>query len=272
MVRFYKYQAAGNDFIILPEGNYSVPFYSLLCDRHFGIGADGILIPRFNRESIFMEYRNSDGKVSSFCGNGSRAFALYLKQFVFPDKDKLIFSACDGKHSAEFLEENLIKVSLKIKPETLKIFNEKEFFIDSGSPHYVIFVEKDVNSYDDFIELARRIRYNSKLFPSGTNVNIVKTLGENTLQMRTYERGVEDETLSCGTGTIATAYIYNNIFKNNSLKEVKVITKGGTLYVSFADDNTLYLSGPAEKVFKGSFDEIYFNKKLEENGMQIGKM
>ncbi len=261
MLKFFKYQATGNDFILLTEGNFPVPFYAFLCDRHLGIGADGILIPRFYEDGVpYMEYRNSDGKISSFCGNGSRAFVKFLSETH--KKNIWEFQAKDGKHKGEIVGNDKVRVSLNVFSETLKKYSDTEYFIDSGSPHYIVFVKEDVAAFSEFVTFSRKIRYDASRFPNGTNVNIVSILSEGKLQMRTYERGVEAETLSCGTGTVAVAWIYHFLFHRNT--PVKIITLGGELTVTFPRKNLAWLEGPAHKVFEGFLDLDNLTRQMKE--------
>ncbi len=260
MTKFFKYQATGNDFILLEEGDFSVPFYAFLCNRHLGIGADGILIPRKKGNSFYMEYRNSDGKLSSFCGNGSRAFVKFLSEKY--GKNSWNFLAQDGEHFGERTTRNSVKVSLNIFEETFEKHSENEYFLDSGSPHYVVFIKENVADFKDFTKFAEEIRFDKRRFPEGTNVNIVNVLAEGKIRMRTYERGMDAETLSCGTGTVAAAWIYNFLQKRNEV--VNVVTKGGTLKVSFPEKGTAELEGQAHKVFEGTFDTENLIRQMKE--------
>jgi len=253
---FHKYQGTGNDFIIIDNRNYIFPkknssLIASLCDRHFGIGADGLILLEDHKTVDFsMIYFNADGHESTMCGNGGRcivAFAKELKLF----KKTTTFYAIDGIHSAEI---NSDKVSLKMI-NVHDILVSKEFiFTNTGSPHHIEMVE----NLDDIsvIEKARTI-IDSLYSSEGCNINFVEQLDHQTFKVRTYERGVEDETLACGTGATAVAIAMYKIGKSDS-NHIKLDVLGGYLEVQFiAKDESytdIFLSGPAQLVFKGTLN------------------
>ena len=259
-LNFYKYQGTGNDFIMVDNRSSVLSkndtiLIRTLCDRKFGIGADGLILLENseNPEDDFkMVYFNSDGNESSMCGNGGRCLVAFGK-FLGIVSDKATFTAIDGVHEA-VLEGEL--VSLKMIDVQELAQKEDAFFVNTGSPHHVIFSE-DVDGLDVKKE-GSAIRYSSDYAPlGGTNVNFVSVEGEDTLRVRTYERGVEDETLSCGTGVTAVA-LAAHYSKMTSSNKVHLRTPGGDLAVSFTASNggykNVWLTGPAKQVFKGEIE------------------
>jgi len=250
VISFSKYHAAGNDFIMIDNRNLSIHLsknqINYLCHRHFGIGADGLILIQNHKEADFeMIYYNSDGKLGSFCGNGSRAAVLFAKDIGAIASSKVRFVAYDGLHHANLYAQ---KISILMSDyKNFKVLNSNEYFLDTGSPHHVIFVQ-DVISYPVY-EKGKEIRNFEHYQPNGTNVNFVEELKEG-IYVRTYERGVENETLSCGTGVTAAAICF---LKKNHLQngKVSVFTLGGELNVVVTDKNEIYLEGPAQPVFTG---------------------
>ena len=254
ILTFYKYQGTGNDFVmvdnrqnIFPKNNTKL--VARLCDRKFGIGADGLILLENSKSADFkMVYFNADGNTSTMCGNGGRclvAFAEYLGII----SNRASFEAIDGLHEAT-IENDSINLKM-INVDTINQFDD-HLFLDTGSPHHVTFVDtiKNVN-----VKISgRKIRYGAPYFESGSNVNFVEKIDENTFKVRTYERGVEDETLSCGTGVTAVA-IASHKAKKTKNTTVIIETPGGMLEVSFDFDNNTYknvfLKGAATLVFKG---------------------
>ena len=252
---FYKYQGTGNDFIIIDnrEMNFDRSDNSLvakLCDRRFGIGADGLMLLQTKIGYDFeMVYYNSDGKESSMCGNGSRCIVEFARTLGLV-KTKANFLASDGEHEA-MVKEGFI--SLKMNNVSKIEMNAGYSYLNTGSPHYVAFVN-DVHNFNVYEE-GKKIRYNDRFKETGTNVNFVEKQ-YNDLFVRTYERGVEAETYSCGTGVTAAALVA-------ALKEVATATDfcdiktlGGDLKVKFTrhPDNSftdIWLEGPATFGFKG---------------------
>lgn len=255
-LHFFKYQGTGNDFIILDnrDGNYSsldTERVKFLCDRRMGIGADGLMLlnnkPGYDFE---MKYYNSDGREGSMCGNGGRCLVKFAYDLGM-HKGSYRFVASDGMHEAE-IEDNGI-VNLKMKNVAGIEDRDGDSILDTGSPHYVKFVS-DVMDYD-VVRKGMDIRYSAEFAEAGINVNFIQTKGPDTILVRTYERGVEDETLSCGTGVTASALVcYHNECGYNN---VTVITRGGKLTVKF-DRSTksfyenIWLCGPALRVFEGT--------------------
>jgi diaminopimelate epimerase len=252
-ITFNKYQGAGNDFIIIDNRNGSFnpedsKFINKLCNRRFGIGADGlILVMNHNQADYEMKYFNSDGFIGSMCGNGGRCTAHFSR------KEKIAgpvhrFMAFDGIHEA-FVDIDIVRLQMSNVTD-YKII-DGNYFINTGSPHYVVFTD-DVDKQDVFRE-GKKLRWSPKFAPGGTNVNFVQVV-DNGLYIRTYERGVEDETLACGTGVTASAIasVLKGHFKTNS---VNVRARGGNLKVEFdVKDNLIsnvWLSGPATFVFEG---------------------
>ncbi len=253
-IPFYKYHGTGNDFIIIDNRKRIFPkenqkWIEEICTRKFGIGADGLMLVENSNISDFkMIYYNSDGKRGSMCGNGGRcivAFAHYLEIF----KDQTSFEAIGEMYEAK-IENGL--VSLKMNDVNKIISNPYHYFLDTGSPHHVTF-EKNVDEIDIY-QQGKKIRYGSPYFERGTNVNFVEQIDNSTFKVRTYERGVENETLSCGTGVTAVA-IASHLSNRSKSNQIKLQTLGGDLQVSFTVENNMYkniiLKGPATFVFKG---------------------
>ncbi|MEA3316552.1 MAG: diaminopimelate epimerase [Bacteroidota bacterium] len=256
MLKFYKYHGAGNDFILIDNRaksiNLSEKTIAKLCDRRFGIGADGLMFLNMHDKLDFeMQYFNSDGKMGTMCGNGGRCIVAFAKRLNIID-NSTSFLARDGKHKAK-IKNNNVELEMNELNDITKL--DQGFFLNTGSPHYVIF-SKDISIIDVKNE-GKNIR-NSKLFkPKGTNVNFVES-NNDELFVRTFERGVEDETLSCGTGVTASAIAASyNSKKDRNLYKIK--TRGGNLEVSFEKKSekhftNIKLTGPAEFVFEGEVD------------------
>ncbi|NJB70550.1 diaminopimelate epimerase [Saonia flava] len=253
---FYKYQGTGNDFVMVDNRQGVFPkndtkLVSFLCDRKFGIGADGLILLENDEKSDFkMVYYNADGNESSMCGNGGRclvAFANYLGIV----KEETSFLAVDGLHHATISEE---MVSLQMQNVDKIDTKPKYFFLDTGSPHHVQMVE-NLDNLNVFKEGAK-LRY-GVYGEKGSNINFVEQLSDNSFHVRTYERGVENETLSCGTGVTAVAISMFDSGKTIS-NEIVINTPGGELKVSFEKNGSGYknisLIGPAKQVFKGTIE------------------
>lgn len=255
-IEFYKYQGAGNDFVMIDNrlGAFCLDEWQIrdLCCRRFGIGADGLILIESDLSVDFlMHYYNADGKLGSMCGNGARCAVAFVSDLGIPFT-KGVFRACDGIHTAEILNDLSISISMS-GVDTIKPIGD-DWLLDTGSPHHICFVE-NVASMDVKSEGAR-IRYSDVYKDEGVNVNFVEFKAD-TLLLRTYERGVEDETLACGTGATATAiaaYEAGMLDANNVVVDVL----GGRLHVKFEKVNSVYtnvvLTGPAKFVFKGSID------------------
>lgn len=254
MLKFYKYQGAGNDFILIDNRKSvfekDVAVIGRLCDRRFGIGADGLILlenPKKTGDDFTMTYFNADGQESSMCGNGGRCIARFA-QFLGIIKNQAVFSAIDGKHQAK-IEADTVHLKMG-NVETIEKDGEA-FRIDSGSPHYITFV-KNVDAVN-VKEEGKKIRNSSTYKQEGINVNFVE-IGKPISKIRTYERGVEDETLACGTGVTASALAIALVEKSTK-NTICLQTRGGKLCVSFQKDKNrfsdIWLTGPAEKVFEG---------------------
>ena len=254
---FFKYQGTGNDFVmvdnrqnILSKNNTNL--IKNLCDRKFGIGADGFILLENSEnsgEDFKMVYFNSDGRESSMCGNGGRCIVAFAN-FLGIIKERTTFGAIDGNHEAT-LDNGL--VSLKMTDVQGVEEKGEAVFLNTGSPHHVVFA-KNLSALDVKREGAA-IRYSTDYDKAGgTNVNFSEPSDQSTLQVRTYERGVEDETLSCGTGVTAVALA---AFATGRVKSrtVTLMTPGGELSVSFEPVESgfrdIWLTGPAKQVFKG---------------------
>ena len=252
-VSFYKYQGTGNDFIIFDNRALFFPknnnlLISNLCNRYFGIGADGLILLENDENSNFkMIYYNADGNESTMCGNGGRCIVAFAKKLQLFDK-KTKFSAIDGMHYAE-INDN--KVSLQmINVNDIKVFGNS-VFTNTGSPHHI----EVVDNLEDFpVVIKGRQIINKHYQTEGCNVNFAEQLNNETFKVRTYERGVEDETLACGTGVTAVA-IAMHFNKKSSSNCIKLIVLGGSLEVQFkeqkGDYTDIILSGPATFVFEG---------------------
>lgn len=255
-IAFNKYQGAGNDFIII-DNRHSIfnpdnpALIKKLCDRRFGIGADGLIL--INNKTGFdfeMVYFNSDGFVGTMCGNGGRCTADFALKSGIAEK-KLRFMAADGIHYAE-PEGELIRLKMNDVNEVRSIAGN--YFINTGSPHYVIF-RRDLDNFDVYTE-GKKIRLSKDFQPGGTNVNFVEP-ESNGIFVRTFERGVEDETLSCGTGVTASA-IASVLSGHFVSSPVNVKTRGGNLRVEFdvkgSQISDIWLCGPATFVFEGKIE------------------
>jgi diaminopimelate epimerase len=261
-ITFQKWQGAGNDFIIIDNRNGQVSKLSKqdiswLCDRHFGIGADGLMLISLGKANDFsMDFYNSDGLPAEMCGNGGRCIVAMAYDLGLFDK-KAVFTAPDGEHEASLLPNGWIRLKMKdvsaIEIVELEEFKGQPFvYLNTGVPHLVTFVN-DIDGLD-VAQLGRTIRYHKHFSPAGTNVNFVR-IGSDGLDVRTYERGVEAETLACGTGNVASA-IAAEFINNKALTSYNCRAIGGSLRVSFkkvSDSrfSDVWLEGPAEKVFTG---------------------
>lgn len=255
MTDFYKYHGTGNDFIVVDD-RISKQVFSKeqvisLCDRHFGIGADGLILIRELKGFDFeMIYYNSDGEEGSMCGNGGRCAVAFTHSLGIVQKEAF-FKAYDGGHRAEILSTSPFNIKLHMKDVSVIEKYNDDYYLNTGSPHYCLFVS-DVSKVDVLSE-GKKIRYSDRFKAEGTNVNFIE-LKNNELHVRTYERGVESETLSCGTGVTAAALAAN--FSGRFEGEGCVVhTPGGKLKVSFMKIDGAYkgiwLEGPVVMVFRG---------------------
>ena len=257
-IEFYKYQGTGNDFILLDNrtGQYNdltETQVAHICDRRFGIGADGLmLLNKKERFDFEMKYYNADGKEGSMCGNGGRCIIKFAASLGIR-KNSYHFMATDGEHEAEIDLNGFVR--LKMNDVNGVEVHSNYFILNTGSPHYVRY-SGDVMKKDVKHEGAA-IRHSSEFEKEGINVNFIQSLEHDKIYVRTYERGVEDETLSCGTGVTASALIAAH--NDNGFNRVDVKTPGGSLNVEFdkIDDTrfeNIWLNGPAEFVFKGEIN------------------
>lgn len=251
-MEFYKYQGTGNDFVMIDNRDLSFPkeqrLIEQICNRRFGVGGDGLILLEKDENTDFkMVYYNSDGNESTMCGNGGRcivAFAHFLNIF----QQKTTFTAVDGLHEAE-INQGIVKLKM-IDVENINTDGDC-FVLNTGSPHFVKYVERVevYNVYQNGYDIRNSANYKKE----GINVNFVEQIRDNEIFVRTYERGVEAETLSCGTGVTASAITF---MKDRNISSVVVKTLGGNLKV-YAENRegilrNVWLEGPAKQVFKGN--------------------
>jgi diaminopimelate epimerase len=256
--RFSKYQGAGNDFILIEDPECTFPqddqvFVKKLCDRRFGIGADGLMLLRPSLEKDFkMLYFNSDGLEGTMCGNGGRCLVAFAKDCGFIDKNKnIIFEAIDGEHSAHIIRPGYISLKMiDVQGVTKK---STGYFANTGSLHHVEYVKNLVDK--DVETMGKTIRNSSDYAPLGCNVNFIEAGDNNEIRIRTYERGVEGETLACGTGSVASAIVHH--YTGHVFSEYIIKALGGELKVRFDYADGIYknvwLDGPTTYVFKGEW-------------------
>lgn len=261
-VPFIKYHGAGNDFIMIDDrdgrwsSRISEEWVAHVCHRRFGIGADGLIVLQQGNDGadFFMKYYNSDGRTSTFCGNGGRCIVSFAAGLGI-NKNTYRFSGTDGWHEASRNAEGIVSLSMMDVHE-VKSINDKTFTLNTGSPHYVEFVE-DLEKMDVKTK-GRQIRTSDVYQPEGINVNFVRTTGPSLIHIRTYERGVEDETMACGTGVVAAA-IANAIYHDDFSGACTVNALGGELHVTFkragfSQFKEIRLIGPAVEVFRGEIE------------------
>lgn len=258
MINYYKYQGAGNDFILIDnrEGIFQgdkVAFVQKWCRRRFGIGSDGLIfIEKSEKADFNMDFYNPDGS-QSFCGNGSRCAVAFAKYLGILDQ-KTTFEAIDGLHEAELVADN-VKIGMHQYGGIEQV--GADHFIDTGSPHYISYCEE--NDTRDILIYGREIRYSDRYAEKGTNVNLIEKIGAHHIAVRTYERGVENETFACGTGATACGLSFASV---NAIAKgiVAVDVKGGALKIHFEATEqqgvykNIWLEGPAEFVFKGEIN------------------
>lgn len=256
---FYKYQGAGNDFILIDNRNENVKnldkeVVARLCNRHFGIGSDGLMLLQHHGNYDFeMVYYNADGNVGSMCGNGGRCIVAFAKHLGVIDTETN-FLAVDGPHYAKITAEgNWIDLQMIDVKQIER--DEQAFVLNTGSPHYVL-QTSDLENIDVFKE-GTAIRNNSTYKENGINVNFVEQAGDH-LFVRTFERGVEDETYACGTGVTAAALSMASKAGSTGHIETNVKVLGGMLRINFDYDGesftNVFLCGPAERVFEGNIE------------------
>jgi len=257
-LNFTKYQGTGNDFVMLDNlnggyNNLQIDQIQFLCNRKLGVGADGLIkISRHSDYDFEVEYYNADGS-QSFCGNGARCSVAFAKALGLIEKETS-FIAIDGAHKAEISEDGIVRLEM-LKVSAFMQLND-DYITETGSPHYVRFYEE--GDKVDIVKVGKSIRYSEMFNEEGINVNAVFIEGEREIRVLTYERGVEDETLSCGTGVTACALAYIYRTEKNSNEPITVHTKGGDLSVDVGSFEKgegfdgIWLSGPAKKVYDGS--------------------
>lgn len=254
-INFFKYHGTGNDFILINNFDSKIKLstkqIAFICDRHFGIGADGLmLLNKSNEYDFVMDYYNSDGSGATMCGNGGRCITAFAKKQGII-KNEALFIASDGLHHATIDNNNIVGLKMADVNEIQKLDSNK-YFLSTGSPHFVSF-ENNVENIDVYSQ-GKAIRNSETYKNKGTNVNFVEQIDKQTIFVRTYERGVENETLSCGTGIVASAIsFYKQNGGNTNFVDIK--TKGGNLKVQFLGNENnfseIYLTGPAILVFEG---------------------
>ncbi|MDR9488420.1 diaminopimelate epimerase [Salibacter sp.] len=257
-VTFYKYHGTGNDFVLIDDRKNEFPadnaeLIGKLCERRFGIGADGLMLLRNHPTLDFeMIYFNSDGRYSSMCGNGGRCIVAFAK-FLGIIENQTTFMAVDGEHKAQF-SGNWVELQMNAKSAVEE--RDGDYVLDTGSPHFIHFQNAEISNAD-LNKYVEEIRFGAEFKEEGININLVQPVGE-VLNMRTYERGVEDETFSCGTGVTAVAI--SNAFrkKQDGKIDQPIKARGGDLSVSFEKNgneiSNIWLKGPAEQVFKGEVE------------------
>ena len=256
-ISFSKYNGAGNDFIVIDDRNNTLELTKSqiykLCNRNIGIGGDGlILIKKSIKTDFEILHYTSDGTLGSLCGNGSRCAILYAYKNNIISK-KTVFEAFDGIHNAEIINNELITMQMKLNSSIIE--NEYGLWLDTGSPHLV--VETSNTDELDVKNVGSSIRYNDYYKKEGVNVNFVERVSDEVFKIRTYERGVEDETRACGTGSTASAICMSYIGKTASNK-IKMKCLGGDLEVKFLNNSKKFseisITGPAKLVFVGIID------------------
>ncbi len=256
-IPFYKYEGTGNDFILIDNRKKKLKanntaLWKELCDRHFGIGADGLMLLQNKKGYDFeMVYFNADGKESSMCGNGGRCITHLAKKLDMVDGKLAKFIAIDGKHEAVFTGKHTVKLKMN---DVKNINNHATYYmLNTGSPHYVTMV-KNIMNMPVKID-GKTIRNRAPFKKNGINVNFVEVSANNVPLIRTYERGVEDETLSCGTGTVAAALVLASKGLATGEDSCDILTMGGMLKVWFKQTDKgfsdIWLEGSATFVFKG---------------------
>jgi diaminopimelate epimerase len=256
-INFYKYQGTGNDFVIVDDRKNQFPdsdvqLIKTIAHRRFGVGCDGFMLIRSSPDPTYdfeLKYFNSDGKIGSLCGNGSRCAVKFAYDLLKMIGKETRFLASDGPHKAIVQDDGQVVFYLGDVTNIEKI--EEDYFMDTGSPHYVRLLSKKEFDQIDVVKEGRVIRYNDRFKENGTNVNFVASQN-GSHWIRTYERGVEDETLSCGTGTTAAAI---RLAMNEVPSPISIHTLGGLLQVGYTKTEKGYenlsLCGPAEEMFKG---------------------
>ena len=268
LLHFYKMNGAGNDFVVVDNRDLSLNLtkdqIELLCDRHRGVGADGLLAvePAENGADFKFRYYNADGGEAEMCGNGARCFGRFTSALLEEPADSVSFETIAGTLSADIVEDN-IRIAMS-DPIDLKLdtgakvsgLDSTLHFLNTGVPHVVAFVDDLAGT--DVVKHGAAIRYHEAFAPKGTNANFASALAPDHIAIRTYERGVEDETLACGTGMVACALLHH--LRTGAPSPIKVDVKGGdTLEIGFEKDGdeafkNVTLTGPADFVFEGDIE------------------
>jgi diaminopimelate epimerase len=261
-VHFSKYHGAGNDFILIDdrsgllENKMNEAWIANLCHRRFGVGADGLILLQKGQDGadFFMRYYNSDGRISTFCGNGGRCIVSFAEQLGI-HHGNTTFKGTDGWHQGELKEDGLIYLSMSDVNEINQL-DENTYTLHTGSPHFVRFVDdlEKINVEEE----GRRIRNSPAFAKDGINVNFVQHSAPSEIHIRTYERGVENETMACGTGVVAAA-IAHKVHTGNDISNRLVHAQGGLLRVEFLQKSpheflNVTLIGPAVEVFRGEIE------------------
>lgn len=268
-ISFSKYQGTGNDFVLIDNMNGMYTGMELeqikhLCNRKFGIGSDGLIMLNASvKNDFYMDFFNPDGS-KSFCGNGARCAVKFAFDSKIINQNKMSFEAIDGTHNATVCNSEVkLEMSINSTPTKTNLSSDtnedfiETFFMDTGSPHLVAYVDKlNLLESKRLIQIGQEIRYSPKYIDKGINVNLVYIQDSDDLSIATYERGVENETLSCGTGATACALIHA-MQKNQQSGDIRVDTKGGLLQIAYEKNNqggfnAVYLIGPAMLIYNGT--------------------
>lgn len=268
LLHFYKMNGAGNDFVVVDNRDLSLSLtkdqIELLCDRHRGVGADGLLAvePAENGADFKFRYYNADGGEAEMCGNGARCFGRFTAALMEETPDRVTFETIAGTLGAELVDDD-IRIAMS-EPKDLKLDTGVKIagldatlrFVNTGVPHAVAFVDNLPGV--EVVKHGAAIRYHEGFAPAGTNANFATVLSPGHIAIRTYERGVEDETLACGTGMVACALMHHLL--DGAPSPIKVDVKGGdTLEIGFEKTGettftNVTLTGPADFVFEGDIE------------------
>lgn len=261
-VNFSKYQGAGNDFVLIDARDGQICLdreqIRFLCDRRFGVGGDGLMTLERDPagSDFYMRYFNSDGGESTMCGNGGRCIALFAEHLGIGGRTKR-FNSSDGLHEAELLDDGRLRLRMIDVARVEPLADGRSWFVFTGSPHYVEFVERvmDVDVARRGAEIRHRPEFEAR---GGTNVNFVEVTGPGAIRVRTFERGVEAETLACGTGVTASAIVTHALLQPEC-RDFRIQAMGGRLEVAFTvlpegGFSEVMLTGPARRVFTGTIE------------------
>ena len=262
-IGFKKYQGAGNDFVLI-DARQGLSLTSeqigRICHRNFGVGGDGLMLLSGGEQGCdcTMTYYNSDGSQVEMCGNGARCFALFASHLGLARDNRLIFKASDAIHTAEYIQMSgssaVVRIDIR-DVEGVELLGEGVCFLNTGVPHYVEFVERVEEV--DIMARGRYVRYDMYGEQGGANANFVEVVGEGHIRIRTYERGVEGETLACGTGATAAAIATHKLLQGG-VNNCRVDVAGGELQIDFRAEGErfvdIHLTGPAYMVFEGEME------------------